>query len=716
MAPFFKRGPLKQPEPIVGCIPDNSGLPNPQSAIRNPQSKRNVLSWTLNRLRLMPLPEIGLRLYRKLRVKVWKMLLPFVQRRPFVDSLASTESQRDWLGELKTHFPITLGKNFWERYVQVFEARQVETVGENLLRGKIPVFEWTYETGGGIPDWHRDVLSPVPWPKIFTDQLNHNDLRYGRVINVWELNRHFYFYDLGKAFHLTKDTRFGQTLLAHLESWIDQNPLGIGINWYSPMENGLRLVSWLWGLFFISEEADSSQDHSLALSPERRQKILTSITWQAYFIEKNLSKYSSANNHLVGEALGLFWVGALLPSLRRAEKWKQKGWTILCREIEKQVFPDGVPREQSTRYLFFLFDLYTLAILLAQKQGLTIPPVLWNRLEKICEYIMTQMDEGGNLPDLGDSSDGLACKLYSTALHPYRSLLTTGAVWFERGDFKHWGGQIDERNFWLWGEEGLLRYQKIEEDSSERGSRIFPQGGQVILRKGRGSEEAVLSFDAGSFGFLSIAAHAHADALSFSLSLGGRPILIDPGTYLYHDGGKWRRYFRGTRAHNTVEVDGLDQGLSGGPFMWLSQPETTVGQVSLGPERSFIQGLHKGYERLAFPLKHERSILWEQRERSWTIQDRLETQGLHSILVVFHFYPHCRVQFRESGLFEVSIEEPVMTLKLDPRLRPVLYQGEEDPVWGWVSPNFGVKIPTVTLVGKMMIQKTEIVQTVLRRS
>jgi len=670
-----------------------------------------MLSWYLNRLRLMTIPEIGIRLYRKIRVKVWKWVLPLAMRRPLVSSKIHSESPSDWLIELKNYFPIQLDQNLRERYERYFSSEEVKRAGENLIKGKIPVFEWTYDTNGGEPDWHRDVLSPISWPKVFFAQLNHNDLRYGRLINVWELNRHFYFYDLGKAYSLTKENRFAQTLISHLESWIDQNPTGIGINWYSPMENGLRLISWLWGLFFISETAGPSSNPSILITADKQQKILTSMYWQTYYIEKNLSKYSSANNHLIGEALGLFWVGSLLPALPRAEKWKKKGWTILCREIEKQVFPDGVPREQSSGYLFFLFDLYTLAILLANKQNLTIPHELWDRLEKICEYIMAQMDAGGNLPELGDSSDGKACKLQTSYLHPYRSLLTTGAIWFKRGDFKYHGERLDERNFWVFSKEDLVLYEKLQEDPGEIKSKVFPEGGQIVLRKGKGTEEEVLSLDAGPFGYLSIAAHAHADALSFSLSLGGKPVLIDPGTYLYHDGGKWRDYFRGTRAHNTIEIDGLDQGLSGGPFMWLSKHEVSITKVVLNSDQDYVRAYHTGYERLPDPVRHERSVVFDKKEDLWLLKDLLDCKKSHLMRQTFHFNPHCKIAFIEDGIFQVSVDAPVLYLKLDPHLTYSLHCGEEDPVLGWFSPAFGEKSPTITLLGEKQIKGTEWIQT-----
>jgi hypothetical protein len=81
------------------------------------------------------------------------------------------------------------------------------------------------------------------------------------------------------------------------------------------------------------------------------------------------------------------------------------------------------------------------------------------------------------------------------------------------------------------------------------------------------AEERGSFLDHGPLGYLSIAAHGHADANAVTLSLDDRPILVDPGTYLYYSCGKWRDWFRGTRAHNTLNVQGADQSISAAPLI-----------------------------------------------------------------------------------------------------------------------------------------------------
>ena len=470
------------------------------------------------------------------------------------------------------------------------------------------------------------------------------------------------------------------------------------------MEMAIRTISWLWAFFFIVSAVKSSSELTELIPKELQKKILRTIFWQAYFIEKNLSKYSFANNHLIGEAVGLFFIGSILPFLPRAHIWKKKGWRILCDEIPKQIFPDGVSKEQSNAYLFFVFDLCTIAILLAKDQGMDIPKEILARLEKSCEYIMHQIDHEGNVPNIGDSSDASALKLHSKDINPYCSMLNTGAILFKRSDFKYWGRQIDERNFWLFSETGLNIYESLTSEYKPLGSKFFQYGGQIIFRHEYApKKETVMHIDGGPFGYLSICAHAHADALSFVLNLSNNPILVDPGTYLYHDGGKWRDYFRGTKAHNTIEIDGKDQAESGGPFLWLTRPETFVRRFESSPEKDILEVEHSGYKRLKDPVIHKRYFVFNKKRLWWMIKDEIICKKKHHIMQTFHFHPKCVVKEIDKHMFEVIVQDIKMFIKLDPKLSCSLHKGETEPIFGWFSARFGEKEPCFTLVAEMNI-------------
>ena len=127
--------------------------------------------------------------------------------------------------------------------------------------------------------------------------------------------------------------------------------------------------------------------------------------------------------------------------------------------------------------------------------------------------------------------------------------------------------------------------------------RAFPEGGYYVLAADRGGEdELVVVFDAGPLGLAPLYAHGHADALSFWLSYGGHEFLIDPGTYCYTNHTAWRAYFRGTAAHNTVRVDGEDQSVATGPFLWshvahCQVDHVTTTTVSLSRSKGSMMGI-----------------------------------------------------------------------------------------------------------------------------
>ena len=177
---------------------------------------------------------------------------------------------------------------------------------------------------------------------------------------------------------------------------------------------------------------------------------------------------------------------------------------------------------------------------------------------------------------------------------------------------------------------------------SEHRPSHYADAGMTLLRSSPSDgKEIWCRCDAGRHGFLSIAAHAHADALSVEVRHDGVDVLADPGTYCYHGEPSWRRYFRSTLAHNTIEVGGQDQSSSGGPFLWTRHTQSTL----VGLERdergdvTAWSAEHDGYGALNPPVLHRRSVRLDSRLRRLEIVDCLETTGSHAIRLAFHLGP-----------------------------------------------------------------------------
>ena len=127
--------------------------------------------------------------------------------------------------------------------------------------------------------------------------------------------------------------------MEQLDGWMRRNPFGMGMNWRSPMEMAIRLINWVWAIDLIREAG--------LIKGEFRGRLLNAVYRHLWDIARKFSRGSSANNHLIGEAAGVFIGAGYFRNLKKAGKWRAKGRKILLAEVETQTFPDGGNREQA---------------------------------------------------------------------------------------------------------------------------------------------------------------------------------------------------------------------------------------------------------------------------------------------------------------------------------------------------------------------------------
>jgi len=297
---------------------------------------------------------------------------------------------------------------------------------------------------------------------------------------------------------------------------------------------------------------------------------------------------------------------------------------------------------------------------------------------------------------------------------PYRSLLATGAILFGRGDFKLKAGALDDKTRALFGVDAEESYAALDARKTRLPLRqTFPEGGYYVL----GCEfdtphEIRLVADAGALGYRSLAAHGHADALAFTLSAGGREFLIDPGTYAHHTQGAWRSYFRGTSAHNTVRIDGEDQSVQGGSFMWLAKANAGCSLWLSSADKDCFEGWHDGYRRLDDQVKHRRLIELDKRARRIVVEDTLEMAEDHEVELFFHCHEESEVRAAGEG-FVVRRGNAVVRLT-PPKVAASavqIYRGSLAPMAGWVSRAFDCRRPAPTIAWRARLTGTSVLRT-----
>ncbi|MBK7704646.1 MAG: alginate lyase family protein [Acidobacteria bacterium] len=557
---------------------------------------------------------------------------------------------------------------------------------EKIIEGKFDLLGYLNLDFGTAIDWHYEPVSgkhlPLKHWKQF-DELDSEESGDKKII--WEINRHQHFFTLGVAYQLTGEERYAATFARHLESWMAQNPPGYGVNWMSSLEVAFRSISWIWSFHFFRG--------SHSLTPELFQEALKFLYQHGRHLEKYLSTYYSPNTHLTGEALGLFYLGTQLGIFERAEKWRALGEEILVSQLDRQVQEDGVYFEQSTWYQRYTADFYTHFLILQALSGTQCEDELQQNIEtkvqSMFSYLMHITRPDGTTPIIGDDDGGRCLPLSSSASNDFRGSLATAAVLFDRGDYKFTARDLTEETLWLLGEDGVDAFVNLHASRPRQTSRAFANGGYFLMRDGWEPTDNYLLVDGGEVGALS-GGHGHSDALAIEAAIGGKTLLVDSGTYTYHESAELRNYFRTTAAHNTLMIDDRSQSEPGGKFSWKSRANTTVHSWIAEERFDFFEGSHDGYERLDEPATHRRSIL-NLKNDYWIMRDYVETSGTHDYALNFHFNKETNpsIEDTESGVLCVG-ETPA---KGDGwRLFTFGDNGGWQRKESWISDNYGKRV------------------------
>ncbi|HZI87549.1 MAG TPA: alginate lyase family protein, partial [Pyrinomonadaceae bacterium] len=546
----------------------------------------------------------------------------------------------------------------------------------DIVDGKFDLLGFRDLSFGNPIDWHLEPLSGKRAPSIHWSRLNFLDAELaGDKKIVWELNRHQYFASLGQAYWLTGDEKYAQTFVTHLDSWMNQNPPKLGINWASSLEVAFRSISWIWALYFFKE--------SPALNTQTFLRALKFLYLNARHLETYLSTYFSPNTHLTGEALGLFYLGTMLPDFKEADRWRRTGLRILIEQLPLHVKPDGVYFEQSSYYHRYTTDFYTHLFILLRANGQDVPVELETKLRALLDHLMYITRPDGTTPLFGDDDGGKLVMLDRRALNDFRGALSTGAALFGRSDYKYVADGAAEETLWLLGPDGLRELDLIEPGEPARQSVAFEDGGYYVMRDGWTATANYLRFDFGPHGTLNCG-HAHADALSFDLAARGRTMLVDPGTYTYTGSKEMRDWFRSSAAHNTLIVDDQSSSVSDGPFSWKHIAQVVPLQWISHAQFDFLSGKHNGYERLASPATHVRDILF-LKTNYWIIRDRVATKGAHRYDLYFHFAADAHPSIHAAG--KAMHERPGNLPGLEVFAFGDGGQWREEE--GWISPCYG---------------------------
>ena len=473
--------------------------------------------------------------------------------------------------------------------------------------------------------WTLDPVSGTHWPGAGAraGYRQHGDR--GDVKFVWEPNRLQMLQPLALlAAH--GDTAAEQLGWDILDCWMTTNPPYQGVNWSSGIEIASRVASVL---VFLSGVR--------ALDASRSGKVRRFLSAHVSMLARYPSLHSSSNNHRVAELCALLLVSVCAPGLRLRSGEPHAIMAELEEQVVRQFHPDGVGAEQSPTYAAYSLEWFTLAAVAAESSDISVSPTYHDRLASAADHLTWLLDEAGHPPRIGDDDGGRVLALGMEPEPRYAaSIAAMAARWLGKAQPAPSVRDPALRD--------TVRPATIPSAPPPSGDRHFADGGYTVVRRSTPHGQTVLTIDHGPLGFLSIAAHGHADALSITLSWGDEPVLVDAGTFLYHAGGARRDHMRGTLVHNTLAIASADQSRIVGPFAWANHAETRVVTRAAGTLVARCVGWQE-----RFSVVHDRRIDWRQ-DGKILVEDHLVGTTVSALdwTSGLSMAPNCQVEIADS--------------------------------------------------------------------
>ncbi|MDZ8117052.1 alginate lyase family protein [Pontiella agarivorans] len=462
-------------------------------------------------------------------------------------------------------------------------------------------------------EWSTDMLSDKDLnyandalKHIFVGQPAYDSYFCGDDINwasrpvpdnewVWQLNRMYFWNAMGRVYAATRDEKYADEWTRQLVHWVNNNPRDEehAYAWRS-IEAGKRGQSWS-SLYFQFIQSPHFDEETLVC-------FLSSLHDHADFLMK---KYRAGSNWALMEAEGLAFIAILFPEFKRAEQWRAEAIRRFNQEIEGQVYPDGHQRELAMGYHVGSINWFFRTWRLAKRNGLEdeFSTSYMNRIERMCEVPMKLCLPDGTNAQFGDAWAG-----------------TPGQY---AGRFKEWSQMFGRADFLYMATAGK------EGRAPDKTAFALPDSGLYSMRSGWDSDALGLVLKCGPDG----GSHCQRDNGTFTLAAGGRTLMPDSGSYMYNSDKEGRAWFRQTKVHQTLTLNG--QNIDYAPKLLKWEP---------GEGQDILVVENKSYPNLT----HRRAVIFVDK-RYFVIVDEAIGPATGNVEIHFQLAPGGAV-FDTAGL------------------------------------------------------------------
>lgn len=442
---------------------------------------------------------------------------------------------------------------------------------------------------------------------------------------LWRYNQH-YFDDLN-ARGAAGRRAWHAELIA---DWIARNPPGQGTAW-EPYPTSLRIVNWVKWHWSGNELPVAALD---------------SLAVQARWLCKRL-EWHLLGNHLFCNAKALVFAGLAFEG-READAWLARGLAIIARQLPEQVLADGGNFERSPMYhaifLEDMLDLLNAAGAHPQRSAAHAAPRWRATATAMLDWAAGMTHPDGGIALFNDAALNIAPTL--SELQDYAARLGVSPAAAPAS------ARLPARTSW-------------------------PDSGYVRLD----ATDATAFLDVAPIGPDYLPGHAHADTLSFELSLFGHRVVVNGGTSCYGLGAVRLRE-RQTAAHSTLEIDGQSSSEVWGGFRVARRAFPFDYSETVDAGAVTVACSHDGYTRLPGRPVHRRS--WTIRNGRLDIEDRV-SGAWRSARARYILHPDVQVTPRGNNSWSLALpggQTALLDVACgDGTLEPAIYA----PVFGKVQ-------------------------------
>lgn len=537
--------------------------------------------------------------------------------------------QELWRQRAERFLPIPSAACLRELAEDALWSREVEAVAKKAFAGQYPYFSHWIGQLGWPPDFNRNPLNDQAAP---TGQhwlrTPRSCAAIGDIKLFWEPSRFTLAYALARAYARSGQDRWAEAFWTLLDAWIDQNPPMLTLAWGCGQECSFRLMAML--------TAAITTLNSSAATPARLWR-LSRLAWQTGLrVERNINyALSQGNNHGIGEAMGLFTVGAFFPEFEAADRWRRRGMRHLRAEVLRQIADDGSYVMHSVNYHRVMMDDLLWAIVIGRRSGHPLPQEVVDCFRRTAGWLEQLVDPAsGRAPNYG-SNDGANVLPFSVCDYTDFRPVSQAARYLLDHKRAFPPGPWDEKMVWLFGQESLA----AEVSAPVRKPAWQADTGGYFILRGRRSWAMTRCH---SYRFRP----SQPDMLHVDLWMDGLNVLRDGGSYSYYCPGPWGSYFRSTAAHNTVEIDAQSQMIAGPRFLWFRWTRSRLIRFESSPDERWglFEGEHFSYRRLPGGVVHRRALV--RAGETYLVVDDLLGTGRHQAACRWRL---CQADWRSLG-------------------------------------------------------------------